>query len=349
MEGQFNESEKKGDPKTVTKARDALLGTREAASEKRANILIAQSEVAALEKAEADLVEDLAKRNQKKQRLEKELLKDETDLQRAQADLKAVNAQMRAHQRQLKDGINDLVCVKDKALHEVEVYNQRLEDLMGKFAEEKENLALSLSDRMSKHKIAKIVGELSHIGDKADVSSIKSDVKISFTKEIASLNSTLQRVKGENRELKARNRGLLNAIDSLKQRLTESEDNVQTRELRHIIDGATEATNEAGSVGRRRGQATELKIYETPYLPETASAEGSLAFRLLEKFNTEADDPMSRSDQGVKIIDARDGLGRNAGISLGSGETVAKGKSHAPNYKEDPPFSSGGETAPVRL
>ena len=31
---------------------------------------------------------------------------------------------------------------------------------MAKFAEEKENLALSLSDRLSKHKIAKIANEI---------------------------------------------------------------------------------------------------------------------------------------------------------------------------------------------
>lgn len=133
---------------------------------------------------------------------------------------------MQAHQSRLRRDVVELIDVKDRALRQVEAYNEKIEELMAKFAEEKENLALSLSDRVSKHKIAKIVSEISLANDDNDMSSIKSDVKISFTKEIGALNSTLQRIKAENRDLKTRNRGLLSTINALRERLTESEDNI---------------------------------------------------------------------------------------------------------------------------
>ena len=133
---------------------------------------------------------------------------------------------MQAHQSRLRRDVVELIDVKDRALRQVEAYNEKIEELMAKFAEEKENLALSLSDRVSKHKIAKIVSEISLANDDNDMSSIKSDVKISFTKEIGALNSTLQRIKAENRDLKTRNRGLLGTINALRERLTESEDNI---------------------------------------------------------------------------------------------------------------------------
>lgn len=224
-EAEFNEKGQ-ADQAAGFKAREALLGSREAILQKHTDIWIAQSELASRERAIADAQADLEKRNQKKDRLEKELLKDEHDLEKAREALKAAAAAMREHQSRLQRDVVELIDVKDRALRQVEAYNEKIEELMAKFAEEKENLALSLSDRVSKHKIAKIVSEISLANDDHDISSIKSDVKISFTKEIAALNSTLQRIKAENRDLKTRNRGLLNTINALRERLTESEDNI---------------------------------------------------------------------------------------------------------------------------
>ena len=247
-EAQFNE-QAEVDQATSFKAREALLGSRETILQKHTDIWIAQSELASRDRAIADAQADLDKRTQKKQRLEKELLKDEHDLEKAREALKAATAEMNEHEGRLQRDVVDLIDVKDRALHRVEAYNEKIEDLMAKFAEEKESLALSLSDRVSKHKIAKIVSEISLANEDNDISSIKSDVKISFAKEIAALNSTLQRIKAENKDLKTRNRGLLGTINALRERLTESEDNIQTREMRDIIAGATEDTQGAGSAG----------------------------------------------------------------------------------------------------
>ena len=53
-----------------------------------------------------------------------------------------------------------IIHAKDRALEQVDEYNIKMEDLMSKFIEEKESLSFSLSDRLSKHKIAKIANDI---------------------------------------------------------------------------------------------------------------------------------------------------------------------------------------------
>ena len=67
---------------------------------------------------------------------------------------------IRDHQRKLKHGVVAIIHAKDRALEQVDEYNTKMEDLMSKFIEEKESLAFSLSDRLSKHKIAKIANDI---------------------------------------------------------------------------------------------------------------------------------------------------------------------------------------------
>ena len=85
-----------------------------------------------------------------------------------------------------------------------------MEHLVSKFLEEKENLALSLSDRLSKHKIAKIASDIEQMNKSQKTSYLKAQVQFDFKERIAELDHTLQRTKEENRELKERIATLLN-------------------------------------------------------------------------------------------------------------------------------------------
>ena len=101
------------------------------------------------------------------------------------------------------------------------------------------------------------------MNNNSDIASIKAEIKVSFSKEIAELDSTLQRIKEENKEVKERNTALHNALDMLKQKLTESEDNIAVKDLQVVIDGYTESTKKIGSVGQiNTVRNNDLKIFE---------------------------------------------------------------------------------------
>ena len=117
--------------------------------------------------------------------------------------------------------------------------------------------------------------------------------------------------------------------------------------MRDIIAGATEDTLAAGSAGHKLVRNNDLKIYDQLELPGAAVLDNNTAYEMLEKFHTEADDPMSRSYQAIKVLEPPVGPGRNTGTGHGTGETVIKGKSQGPIHKEDPLFSSEGATLPA--
>ena len=116
------------------------------------------------------------KKNEKKSKLKTDLLKDQNDLEKTLLTLKSINTKIKEHYRKLDKDVNELISEKDKALQQVAKYNRKIEDLMVKFAEEKENLTDSLTDKLSKHKIAKIADEIGNINNEKDISSIKSSV-----------------------------------------------------------------------------------------------------------------------------------------------------------------------------
>ena len=94
-----------------------------------------------------------------------------------------------------------------------------MEDLISKFVEEKESLAFSLSDRLSKHKIEKIANDIGQINQDEKSSNIKAQVKYDFKEQIAELDQTLQKTKEENMELKEKIASLVATIE--KQKLSE--------------------------------------------------------------------------------------------------------------------------------
>ena len=94
-----------------------------------------------------------------------------------------------------------------------------MEDLISKFVEEKESLAFSLSDRLTKHKIEKIANDIGQINSDEKSSNIKAQVKYDFKEQIAELDQTLQKTKEENMELKEKIASLVATIE--KQKLSE--------------------------------------------------------------------------------------------------------------------------------
>ena len=94
-----------------------------------------------------------------------------------------------------------------------------MEGLISKFVEEKESLAFSLSDRLSKHKIEKIANDIEQINQDENSSNVKAQVKYEFKEQITELDKTLQKTKEENIELKEKIASLVATIE--KQKLSE--------------------------------------------------------------------------------------------------------------------------------
>ena len=234
----------------------------------------------------------LNKKLAKKEKLTSDHVKDEAGLEKAKTELARINTAMQEHQKKMKKEVIALIKVKDQALNQVEEYAVKIEDLVVKFAEEKENLALSLSDRLSKHKIASMMNKITHASD--DISSIKSEVKISFKNEIAELNSTLQRIKKENKELKGRNKELNGTVDALKKHLDKNEDKIQTKELKIIIEGSVEKQKEAESPELKRDKSAR-KVINQLKVPGNKNLNYLHSFQLLDTFNTEEENPLSQS------------------------------------------------------
>ena len=63
-----------------------------------------------------DVQADFDKKTGKKNKLEKDLIKDEHELEKAQNELKKINARLEEHQKKLKREVTDLIIVKDRAL-----------------------------------------------------------------------------------------------------------------------------------------------------------------------------------------------------------------------------------------
>ena len=139
-----------------------------------------------------------------------------------------------------------------------------MESLISKFVEEKESLALSLSDRLSKHKIEKIANDIEQINQDEKSSDVKAQVKYEFKEQIAELDKTLQKTKEENTELKEKIASLVATIEKQKHSEQIKDDKIDQS---HMV--SPDKDSPRVSSGRKLVIGSkELKIYEKLELPD---------------------------------------------------------------------------------